>query len=51
MHADALKQANQVVESLKASTLLVDAYVAELTPAMGVHTGPGTIGVAYASIR
>ena len=51
MHADALEQANQVVKSLKASTLLVDAYVAELTPAMGVHTGPGTIGVAYASIR
>ena len=47
MHADALEQANQVVESLKASTLLVDEYIAELTPAMGVHTGPGTVGVAF----
>ena len=47
MHADALEQANQVVESLKASTLLVDEYIAELTPAIGVHTGPGTVGVAF----
>ncbi|PZC41953.1 MAG: Fatty acid-binding protein DegV, partial [Chloroflexi bacterium] len=47
MHADALEQANQIVESLNASTLVVDQYITELTPAMGVHTGPGTVGVAF----
>ena len=47
MHADAMEQANQIVESLKSSTVLVDEYIAELSPAMGVHTGPGTVGVAF----
>ena len=47
MHANALDQANQIAESLKAKSLVVDEYIAELTPAMGVHTGPGTVGIAF----
>jgi len=47
MHANALDQANQIAESLKARSLVVDEYISELTPAMGVHTGPGTVGVAF----
>ena len=47
MHANALDQANQIAESLKAKPLVVDEYIAELTPAMGVHTGPGTVGIAF----
>ena len=47
MHANALAQANQIAESLKARSLVVDEYISELTPAMGVHTGPGTVGVAF----
>jgi DegV family protein with EDD domain len=46
-HADALDQAQKFRESMANQFQCVENYLTEFTPVMGVHTGPGLIGISY----
>lgn len=47
VHAAAEADARVLLDRLLVSVDVVEALVAEFTPAMGVHTGPGVVGLAY----
>jgi fatty acid kinase fatty acid binding subunit len=47
MHADALTQALELKERILSQFRCREIFVTEFTPVMGVHTGPGLIGVAF----
>lgn len=49
MHADALENAKELRDSIKKRFQCKELYVTEFTPVMGVHTGPGLLGVAFYS--
>ena len=46
-HADALADAEALVEAARAASDIVEAHVTEFTQVMGVHTGPGLVGMAW----
>jgi len=47
MHADALEQAETFKNRISAQFECREIFITEFTPVMGVHTGPGLIGVAF----
>jgi DegV family protein with EDD domain len=47
MHADALEQAETLKNKINAQFQCQEIFITEFTPVMGVHTGPGLIGVAF----
>lgn len=47
LHANALEEANQLREMILSRFRCVESYVAEFTPVMGAHTGPGLVGLAF----
>ena len=47
MHADAPDEAAQLEAALRKAVQLENLYVAEFSPVMGTHTGPGTLGIAF----
>ncbi len=47
MHADALEPATAFQERIAARFDCHEIFLTEFTPVMGVHTGPGLIGVAF----
>ena len=47
MHADALKEATNLKDKIASRFDCPEIYVTEFTPVMGVHTGPGLVGVAF----
>ncbi len=47
MHGGALEQAKKVYASLATMEGLRNIYMSQISPALGVHTGPGLFGVAY----
>jgi len=47
MHAAAEEEAHKLKRLVEARFTCVESLVAELSPALGVHTGPGTAGVCY----
>jgi DegV family protein with EDD domain len=47
MHADALEQAETFKNKINAQFECQELFITEFTPVMGVHTGPGLIGVAF----
>jgi DegV family protein with EDD domain len=47
-HADAQDEAEQLAAEACARFHCRESYVTAFTPVMGVHTGPGTLGVAFA---
>jgi DegV family protein with EDD domain len=47
MHADALEQAVSFKNRISAQFECEEIFITEFTPVMGVHTGPGLIGVAF----
>jgi DegV family protein with EDD domain len=47
MHADALEEATAFKNRISAQFECREIFVTEFTPVMGVHTGPGLIGVAF----
>jgi DegV family protein with EDD domain len=49
MHADALTDALIIMEEIKTRFKPQEQYICEFTPVMGVHTGPGLVGVAFYS--
>lgn len=50
-HGSALEEANEIIEGFKSSDLDVqEVYLGPVSPALGVHTGPGLIGVCVQRI-
>ncbi len=47
LHADAEEEARALMEEAKARCSPVEAFLTDVSPAIGVHTGPGTLGVVY----
>ena len=47
MHADALEEAEEFKKKIEGQFECREIFVTEFTPVMGVHTGPGLIGVAF----
>ncbi|MBA7673665.1 Protein DegV [subsurface metagenome] len=49
MHADALDKAAAISNTISAQFDCTELFITEFTPVMGVHTGPGLLGVAFYS--
>jgi len=49
MHADALDRAITLRNQISSRFDCAELFITEFTPVMGVHTGPGVIGVAFYS--
>jgi len=49
MHADALDRAKELMDKISSRFDCAELFITEFTPVMGVHTGPGVIGVAFYS--
>lgn len=47
VHADAVADARTVLDRVGAGATVMEAHVAGFTAAMGAHTGPGVVGLAY----
>ena len=47
VHAAAAEEAEKLKEMVEVRLTCVESFIAELSPALGVHTGPGTVGVCY----
>lgn len=47
MHADALERAVAIKQEIAARFDCTELFITEFTPVMGVHTGPGVVGVAF----
>jgi DegV family protein with EDD domain len=47
MHAGAPGEAAELEVALRESVDCDDLYIAEFSPVMGAHTGPGTLGIAF----
>jgi DegV family protein with EDD domain len=47
VHAAAREEAERLCELVRAQLDVAEDLFAELSPALGVHTGPGTVGVCY----
>lgn len=47
VHAAAIEEAEKLKEMVEERLTCVESFIAELSPALGVHTGPGTVGVCY----
>jgi fatty acid-binding protein DegV len=48
VHAAARDEAERLKALVEARLNCIESLIAELSPALGVHTGPGTAGVCYA---
>lgn len=47
VHAAALEEAGKIKLMIEERLHCVESLIAELSPALGVHTGPGTAGLCY----
>ncbi|MCL5074359.1 MAG: DegV family protein [Chloroflexi bacterium] len=47
MHADVLAEAEALKETVAEQFRCAKLFLTEFTPAMGVHTGPGVLGLAF----
>jgi len=47
VHAAAAEEAERIKSLVEGRLTCVESLIAELSPALGVHTGPGTAGVCY----
>jgi DegV family protein with EDD domain len=47
VHAAAHEEAEKIKEMIEARLTCVESLFAELSPALGVHTGPGTAGICF----
>jgi DegV family protein with EDD domain len=47
MHAAALAETEKIKALVEARLTVVESIFAELSPALGVHSGPGTAGLCY----
>ncbi len=49
MHADAPDRAELLRNQISSQYECTELFITEFTPVMGIHTGPGVIGVAFYS--
>lgn len=47
VHAGALQEAAKIKELVEAKVDVIESFFAELSPALAVHTGPGTAGICF----
>jgi len=47
VHAAAREEAEKLKEMVEARVQAIESMIAELSPALGVHSGPGTAGVCF----
>jgi DegV family protein with EDD domain len=47
LHADAPEDAEELRQRVESRFDCVELYVTEFTPVMGVHAGPGVLGLAF----
>jgi len=47
MHTNAHERASQLLEMAKSKIEVARSTIAEVSPAVGVHMGPGAVGIAY----
>jgi DegV family protein with EDD domain len=47
VHAGAREEVEQLKEMVEARLRCVESFIAELSPALAVHSGPGTAGLCY----
>jgi DegV family protein with EDD domain len=47
MHAGAQREVEKIREIVEARVSVAESFIAELSPALAVHTGPGTAGLCY----
>jgi len=47
VHAAAQEEALKIRDLVEERLTTIESLVCELSPALGVHTGPGTVGVCY----
>jgi len=47
MHADALEEAEDLKQRVASEFDCAEIYVKDFTPVMGIHTGPGLLGLAF----
>ena len=51
VHAAALEEAEKIQAMVEERLTCVETIIAELSPALGVHTGPGTAGLCYFPVK
>jgi fatty acid-binding protein DegV len=47
VHAGAQDEAQKIRQLVEDKVDVVESFIAELSPALAVHTGPGTAGLCY----
>jgi fatty acid-binding protein DegV len=47
MHAAAQSEAERLRQLVEERIYVVEAFIAEFSPALGVHSGPGTTGLCF----
>ena len=47
VHAGAMQEVEKLKQIIEAKLDIAESLVAELSPALAVHTGPGTVGVCF----
>ena len=51
VHAGAQREVEKIRELVESNVNVVESFIAELSPALAVHTGPGTAGLCYYKIE
>lgn len=51
VHAAAVQEAEKIKSMIEKRLTVVEDLIAELSPALGVHTGPGTAGLCYYPVK
>jgi fatty acid-binding protein DegV len=51
MHAGAQHEVERIKELVEAKVDVVESLIGELSPALAVHTGPGTAGLCYYAVE
>jgi DegV family protein with EDD domain len=51
VHAAAQEEAEKIKLMVEERLTCVESLIAELSPALGVHTGPGTAGLCYFPVQ
>jgi fatty acid-binding protein DegV len=47
LHANAIEDAQSLIDEASKKMKVIESVVTDVSPAIGVHTGPGTAGLAY----
>jgi len=50
VHAGALQEVEKIRQLLESRLDVVESFIAELSPALAVHTGPGTAGLCFLAV-